>query len=433
MSENRIQVKGTMCGAYDDHTETYRRYYAEGEGLKLIETRGVTTESDYGTGSWRRESPDNGRTWGAWIDVHKQHHVGIGEDESVDIGFEPNYYDWASGNMTVCGMNRYFVDGHTEAYRKLWDEGITSFYDHCYLVYRRPDGTIKKQFLAYEEGSDFDPENPRSPAYFNNNRAYFGKVQQAANGDLLIPLGVSVNKCCEKLGLSLEEVFPSCPNLNMRGVLLVRAHWEPDREEYTLSYSKPVVINDLLSSRGVDEPTVAELKSGRILIVFRGSNWQHEAWKTRIEPGTPGFKWYLWSDDGGKTFTQAMPWHFDTREVVYSSASISHFFRSTKNGHLYWIGNITDPQKTFGNYPRYPLVICQVDEQYGCLIKDTLTVIDTRHEDDSEFLQLSNFGLLENRETLNLEIRLSKLGKYGEWLKENGMYTEAWTYEISFD
>ena len=108
---------------------------------------------------------------------------------------------------------------------------------------------------------------------------------------------------------------------------------------------------------------MAELTSGRIIVAIRGSNVQSPAWKTRIDPCAPGFKWYCCSDDGGRTFSPIMPWVFDTREVVYSSATLSTFFRSTKNGRLYWIGNVTDPQKTYGNYPRYPLHICEVDEK----------------------------------------------------------------------
>jgi len=127
-----------------------------------------------------------------------------------------------------------------------------------------------------------------------------------------------------------------------------------------------------------------------------------------------------------------MPWVFDTREVVYSSATLSTFFRSTKNGRLYWIGNVTDPQKTYGNYPRYPLHICEVDEKYGCLVKDTLTEIDTRREGDSELVQLSNFSLLENRETLKLEVRLARIGMHSIPGEGHDLYSETWLYEIDF-
>ena len=130
-----------------------------------------------------------------------------------------------------------------------------------------------------------------------------------------------------------------------------------------------------------------------------------------------------------------MPWHFDTREVVYSPASIHAFFRSTKNGRLYWIGNIIDPKllEPSGSNPRWPLQICEVNEEYGYLIKDTLTLIDTRREGDTFWLELSNFNLLEDRETLDLELRLTKEGQRTVDFDKYDWYTEAWKYTIRFE
>ena len=120
-----------------------------------------------------------------------------------------------------------------------------------------------------------------------------------------------------------------------------------------------------------------------------------------------------------------MPWQFDTREVVYSSATISSLIKSQKNGKIYWIGNITEPSKTENNYPRWPLYICEVDDCLGILKKDTLTMIDTVRYGETEKVQLSNFNILEDRKTGNFEIRLAKLGQRAEstWLCETWKYT----------
>ncbi|NLB15944.1 MAG: hypothetical protein GX827_03950, partial [Clostridiales bacterium] len=72
------------------------------------------------------------------------------------------------------------------------------------------------------------------------------------------------------------------------------------------------------------------------------------------------------------------------------------------------------------------------DEKYGCLVKDTLTEIDTRREGDSELVQLSNFSLLENRETLKLEIRLARIGMHSIPGEGHDLYSETWLYEIDF-
>jgi hypothetical protein len=169
------------------------------------------------------------------------------------------------------------------------------------------------------------------------------------------------------------------------------------------------------------------LPTGRILAIFRGSNVESKNWNTRIEPGTPSHKWYCYSDDGGKTFTDPQPWHFDDREVFYSAATFSAFIRSIRNGKIYWVGNITN-HDTYGNYPRYPLVIAEVNDR-GLLVKETLTQIDTRSEGDSEKLQLSNFNILQDRETGLIELYLTKLGQregYTWW-------ADCWRYFIDIN
>jgi len=91
---------------------------------------------------------------------------------------------------------------------------------------------------------------------------------------------------------------------------------------------------------------------------------------------------------------------------------------------------VTDPAKTDGSYPRYPLQICEVDAQYGYLLRDTLTTVDTRHGEESELLQLSNFSLFEDKITQNLVIMLSKIGIFASGGKKAASYSETWKYEV---
>jgi hypothetical protein len=209
----------------------------------------------------------------------------------------------------------------------------------------------------------------------------------------------------------------------MKGLIVVRGAWDPAAGAYELSHSRPVVVSDLLSSRGVAEPHIICLASGRIVVVFRGSNVISRGWNTRIQPGTPAHKWFTYSDDGGQTFTEAVPWHYTSGEVFYSPASIARFHRWGKNGRAYWFGNITGPE-AFGNSPRYPLVMAEVDEETGLLKKETLLTIDDRDpEVDSEKLQLSNFTILEDRENGRLELSLARSGSLSEDPRRAGAYT----------
>ena len=126
------------------------------------------------------------------------------------------------------------------------------------------------------------------------------------------------------------------------------------------------------------------------------------------------------SKDGGLTWSDVTDMRYDTGEQFYSPASISRTIRSLKTGKLYWAGNIPDTPPD-GNSPRYPLQIVEIDEENPSFKKNTVTVIDDRDpEQDSEFLQLSNFSLLEDRESHHMEVYLTRLG-------ENGGGQDIWT------
>jgi len=61
-----------------------------------------------------------------------------------------------------------------------------------------------------------------------------------------------------------------------------------------------------------------------------------------------------------------------------------------------------------------------------------LTVIDTIRDGQTS-VDLTNFNIVENPETLALELRLSKVNFNGERQEENEWYSEAWEYIITFD
>lgn len=400
-----------------------------GKGLQLADYRSVTSESDFSNENYKRVSPDNGRTWSDWKDIHKEGYITKGSDEIMTAAGRKQIYNPVHDHFIALSMQRIFDGGHHNAYHLFWQKAIRGFHDHCFLyVSKDSENWSKGQLIKYEDGADYDEENWNNPDYSWNNDAYIGtNIQVLSNGDLLFSVGANIVSCCKLLGINPSDIFPSCPQI-MKGLIVIRAVWNAQKEAYNFEYSKPVVISDLKSSRGVDEPIVQQLDSGRIIAIFRGSNAQSKSWNTRIEKGTPGHKWYTYSDDGGKTFTDPVPWHYDNGEVFYSSATISDFFKSTKNGKLYWIGNITVPEVS-GNAPRYPLCMAEVDQKQGLLVKGTMVVIDDRDpEKDSDKLQLSNFTLLENKETLNLEIYITRLGAN----EKDFWGSDAYRYTLEF-
>ena len=162
-----------------------------------------------------------------------------------------------------------------------------------------------------------------------------------------------------------------------------------------------------VSTRGLVELDLSELANGNLLLIMRGSNAGLGPMKC------PGRKWFSVSRDGGLTWDEVRDMRYDTGEQFYSPASISKTIRSSKTGKLYWVGNITDVPPD-GNSPRYPFQIVEIHEDGPSFKKDTLTVIDDRVlKRDSEHLQLSNFSLLEDRETHEMEAYLTRLGERG--------------------
>jgi len=70
-----------------------------------------------------------------------------------------------------------------------------------------------------------------------------------------------------------------------------------------------------------------------------------------------------------------------------------------------------------------------VDEKTLALKKATVTEIDTRQSGEGERLQLSNFWIIENRQTLDLEIYLTRLNE----VPDETFTANAYKYTLSFN
>ena len=152
------------------------------------------------------------------------------------------------------------------------------------------------------------------------------------------------------------------------------------------------------SSRGMIEPTLAELPDGRILMVMRGSNDAKDKSGNRM----PGYKWQSLSTDGGHSWTQPQPFTFDDGTPFFSPSAMSTLFRHS-SGRVFWFGNLT-PQNPEGNLPRWPLVMAEVDPQSARIYRSSLLELDREQEADRSQgrLDISHFSMLEDRETKDI-------------------------------
>jgi hypothetical protein len=205
------------------------------------------------------------------------------------------------------------------------------------------------------------------------------------------------------------------------GSLCFIGAWDPQSEDYVWQAGERTEISPKHSARGLMEPEVAELANGRIAVVWRGST---HGWDGTVAE-LPARKFYSISTDGGQTLSDPAVWQYDDGSDFYSPSSIHRMIRHSLTGKLYWIGNISSTPPV-GNLPRYPLIIAEVDEDNFSLKKHSVTVIDTRQADDPVELQLSNFNVLENRETHDIEVCLTR------WVpRRSGVEGDVYRYTIT--
>jgi len=372
-----------------------------GEGLEREEVHTFMAESDTPEKPKRRRSKDNGRTWSdfeALPDV-----VSHEQGARIYWGEGPRYFD-AEHDLTVSIWLR-------QTKQQLYA-------NHSFSRNSRDGGrtwSTPKQ-LRYEDGAAFDPADPLNPAYIENNQSYFGNnIIRHSNGTL-IHVGAAVNVPHEnRNGKSFDGRVPA--DAKNIGSVCFFGMWNPKANDYDWKAGKRVFVPLDISARGLMEPDVTELNDGRILVVWRGSN----------TPITDGRKWFSVSEDGGETLKPVQEWKYDDGSRFYSPSSIHRFFRHSVSDKLYWFGNICSKPPS-GNSPRYPLIVAEVDESKAALKRDSVTVIDNKDTNDSPKLQLSNFSVLEDRETQGVEVYLTRLGAD----PDDFWGADAYRYTLSF-
>ncbi len=380
-----------------------------GRGLRREEVRSLIRSSDWSDTVRRRISEDNGRNWADWEFVYEQSPT---QGEFTQSGGESQRgtgpYDPVSDRLIKPVFQRIVKGDPKVAMKEIW-LGNRLFSDHGFYQLSKDDGRTwgTAQQLKYEDGPDFDPNNWGDLQYFRTNEMYIGRATALSNGTVVISATIPVVYRDEE-DEKIKSVFPN----NYRegcvaGAVCFVGRWNKARQRYNWTISKPVFLPRQVSTRGLVELDISELTNGNLLLLMRGSN-------TGLDPLIyPGRKWFSVSRDWGLSWSEVKDIRYDTGEQLYSPASISKTIRSHKTGKLYWVGNIPAVPPS-GNSPRYPLQIVEIDEDKLSFIMDTVTVIDDRDtERDSEHLQLSNFSLLENRETQEMEIYLTRLGERG--------------------
>ena len=389
---------------YQAHPEPGAAYNVQvlytGLGLERAEVHSLERVSDEPEKPRVRWSPDNGRTWSSFEPLPD---MVLREGEyKIYWGPGPRLYDPDAGVVVSIWLRQPYKDN--------------TYINHCFSRFSRDYGrtwAAPKQ-LRYEEGPQFDPANTLDPEFLKYNRGYFGtNIIRHSNGTLIHCL-TSVNVPYENADGKSYHPWVGADAKDI-GALCMMGKWNQAANDYDWTAGKPVWVPLSVSSRGLMEPFVTELKDGRVLVVWRGSD----------TPETPGRKWFSISTDAGMKLSPVAEWTYAGGPRFYSPSSIHQFIRHSVSGKLYWVGNIC-LEPPHANHPRHPLVIGEVDEDRAAIKPETVTIIDDRNPGEGPEVQLSNFSLLENRETHELEMYLTKFGA----VPSNVFTADCYRYEV---
>lgn len=347
-------------------------YYTRAQGQELMSINTTVTRSDTADAGYLRRSEDHGKTWTpagqipcefkAPNGTGRRHPRGIYVDPLTDIAL----------CLTTQGVLP--TDNPLEG-MKQWANWYTTSRDG-FRTQSQPRQII-------HEGEAYDAVHHLPGITQGKNCAMLGDRGQVPitrhDGVILIPIQ------CSPVGPDGEYHNPGA-GYTYTDCMLLMGRWQNDD---TLSWTASDLIkgDPAKTTRGMIEPTIAQLDPQRILMVMRGSN--------DVMPQLPAYKWAAISSDGGQSWSTPSPWLFDDQTPMFSPSSCSQLVSHT-NGKLYWLGNQceTNPR---GNSPRYPLVICEVSKTTGLLMRQTLTPIDDRREGESPILSISNFYCREER------------------------------------
>jgi hypothetical protein len=383
-------------------------YYTRPTGFDLISMHELTSRSDTTDVAFFRYSKDNGRTWTAAEEIRTEERRPHGKLRRMLRG--------------AC------VDPHSGRFLRFRIEGVLPTDDPLegmkqWVVFYSAsmDGGLTWHLdeQIIHQGTQYSPGHPL-PGVFTGKTCYM--IGDTASVPLILDDGTIL------LPIIITPAGPDGNYHNPGGGLtytdaaVLHGRWAADGRHLEWELSEVVKADSQLSTRGMDEPTLAMLADGRLLMVLRGSNDK--------KPDLPGRRWVAYSRDRGRSWTKPAPWTYAGGGSFFSPASCSQLLTHS-SGRIFWLGNLTE-QNPVGNRPRYPFVIGEVDRQTGLLRRESVRIIDDRKPDDGPDLSLSNFSAREDRSNGEIVLHLSRLfqkshGEPRDWT------SDAYIYHIPVD
>lgn len=349
---------------------------ADGDGMimSVVETDGLGLGANRyreWTTTWRRfRSSDGGATWQPAIEPWL--HPITAQRNMTHVGYEGPWAYWLApqsgrliGLHSTPQFSNHFQKTYSRFYYTVSDDGGRTWSGARQIVHSG-DGCDARRWLP-----DFDPDL---------HTAQFDQPHAISLSDGTLVFGFTV-----KTPRYVTRVF--------------RGRWDEARQDMHWEAGDGITVPPEVSSSGPCEPDLLALGGQRLLATMR----------TQGIPGkkVPTTRQCAVSEDGGKTWSRPEPLKYDDGTPVWVPAAISVFERDPVSGRVFWFGNI-QPNPVYGQIPRYPLTMAELDANRLCILKDTVTVIQdlppgAPRAGDPKKGELgrrySNFGHYVDRET----------------------------------
>lgn len=379
-------------------------FYTGKSGLDLISFHAYETISDVLNISFVRYSQDNGRTWSEpveWKTMEKY------KDGWILRSFSCGYADPSDRFLVFVSEGIYPAPKLVRGNR---------FRSIRYMASGDGGRTFRVNAPVIHKGEEFDTIHPLPHIWIGKNECAIGDMGccpiSLKDGTILMPFQFS------RLNNKGELFCPHEGTDHFWSSAVLLGQWTSDGElEWEMS--QPLWGDSEKVTMGLFEPTIAKVDDGQVLMILRGSN--------RGRPNLPAHKWMTISRDGGRTWPEPVPWTYEDGSLFFSPSSMSQLLHLS-NGRLVWIGNISE-KNCNGNEPRYPLVFGEVDLKTGLLIRDSVSIIDTRGEEDHPEMSLSNFHAREDRETGDVILHMWRYAINGAADDPNN-YSDSLIYRI---
>jgi len=360
-------------------------YYTRKAGLDLISMHQLMSRSDTTDVAYFRYSSDNGRTWTGGEEVRTE--------EQRPHGKLRRMLRVACVDPTTGRFLRFRIEAVLPT-----DDPLEGMKQWVVFYSVSADGGLTWHLdeQIIHKGPNFSPTHPLPGVNTGRNCFMIGDTASVPlildDGTILLPVIIT------PVGPDGEYHNPGGGYTYTDAAVLL-GRWAADDRHLEWELSELVKADPKLSTRGMDEPTLATLEDGRLLMVLRGSNDK----KSEL----PGRRWVSYSSTRGRQWSKPVPWTFADGGNFFSPAACSQLLPHS-SGRLFWLGNITGHNPT-GNRPRYPFVIGEVDRRTGLLRRDSLRKVDDRTSNDSPELSLSNFSAREDRSNGEIVLHLSRL------------------------